>query len=132
MSQKRAFLTVILVCGLLWPPGAPAAERIERSTDEKGTIRIGNAPPASQEKAGEVKDEGKAGEVKAPAKPVAPEPEPPGLKPPSSRRTYGPDAEARRKAILEKRQSLPPQAPAPEAPPARGKPQPPPESMQGK
>ena len=97
-------MTLILVWGLLSPPGTPAAERIQRATDEQGTIHIGNAPPVSQEK---------DGEVKAPAKPVAPEAESPGLKPPSSRRPYGPNAAARRKAILERRQSAPP---SPEAP----------------
>jgi hypothetical protein len=96
----------------------------QRSTDEQGTLHIGNAPPTSQEKGGELKAEGKTGEVKAPAKQVAPEPEPPRLNPLSSRRPYGPDAEARRKAILETRQSAPP---SPEAP-GRAKPPAQPES----
>jgi len=61
-------MTVMVVWGLLSPPCAPATERIERSTDEKGTIHIGNIGPADQEKAGET-----VGEVKAPSGPVSAE-----------------------------------------------------------
>jgi hypothetical protein len=125
MTLLRTLMLAMLAWAWLLPPGAVAAERVQRSTDEQGTIRIGNISPASEEKAG-----AKAGEVKAPSGPVAPGQEPPpGFAPPVSRRPYGPEAEARRKAILERRQSL---ATAPEAPalppPAQPEPPPPPKS----
>ena len=109
MILRRVFLLVMLALGLLLLPGAAAAERIERSTDQQGTIHIGNTGPASQ---------GITGEVSAPPGPVAPEQGPPGISRRSTRRPYGPEAEARRRAILERRQSLSaaPEAPAPPAP----------------
>jgi len=131
MVFRRAFMMVMLTLGLLLLPGAAAAEKIQRSTDQQGTIHIGNTGPAGQEKAGEAKAEEKAGAEKAQSGTMAPGQEPPpGLIPPKSRRHYGPEAEARRKALLERRQSQPaaPAATAPEAPPARLSPQPPPES----
>jgi hypothetical protein len=104
MDLRRVFLTAMLALGLLLPVGAATAEGIQRSIDEQGTIRIDNTGPAKKEKAGETD-----GEVKAPAAPVTPEQPPPGLTPPSARRPYGPEAEARRKAFEEAHPNLIPE-----------------------
>jgi hypothetical protein len=109
----RAVLTVIPALSLLILPGAAAAEKIHQSTDEQGTIRISNAPSAGKEKGSEEKAEGKAGEVKAQHGVPAPEGPPPGLNPHKSRRPYGPEAEARRKAFEKAHPNLVPGTPTP-------------------
>ncbi len=112
MNAIRALILAVLAWSLLLLPGAAAAQGVQSSTDEKGTIRIGNTGP-TQEKSGEVKPgEPKATAVKAPSGQAATEPPPPGLMPPSSRRPYGPAAEARRQRIMERHKA------ATSAPPA--------------
>ncbi len=77
MNLRRIFLPVILAWAVLFLGAATAADRVERSTDEQGTIHIGVKPPAKQEK---------TGEVRLPYDPVTGTGTPPGILPPSSRR----------------------------------------------
>ncbi len=100
MNLKRFFLTVMLALGLLLPSVAGAAESIQRSTDEKGTIQIRTGGAAEKEKAGE-KDGNLMGpaELAAPGQASSGGQAPPGLLPRHSRRSYGPAAEARQKAF---------------------------------
>jgi hypothetical protein len=72
-------MTVILILGLLLPPGAPAAERIKRSTDEKGTIHVGNIPLVGQEKRSD--NQAKSGELSGSGGKVMPRSEDPLLSP---------------------------------------------------
>jgi hypothetical protein len=135
MFLRRAFMTVMLASGLLLLCGTVTAESIERYTDQHGTMHIRNPRQSNQKKAGEVKAEGKAGQDKAPSGPAASNQEPsPGLIPSTSRRPYGPEAEARRKAILERRQSPPPPSAAsiPKVPPGKLQHPPPAEPPQKK
>jgi len=113
-------LLVMLALGVLFLPGAAAAEGIQRSVDQQGAIHIGNTKPAG---------EGKAADLRAPSGPVAPEQGPKAIR----RRSLSEQKEVRRKAILEKRQSPPPQpeAPEPEAAPAQPEQPPFPELPQG-
>lgn len=119
MNLKRSFMTVMLALGLLLSSVAGAAESIQRSTDEQGTIQIRTRGPAKKEKAGEKEATG----LVAPGQ-VSPEGQaPPGLLPPHSRRLRGPAAEARRKAfeqahpdlIQPSRETQPNLTPAPSA-----------------
>ncbi len=129
MDSRRDFLLVMLALGVMFLPGAAAAEGIQRSVDQQGTIHIGKPGPASEKM---------AGEVKAPSGPVAPnQGPPPGFTPPKTRRPYGPEAEARRKAFREAHPPPPPRAsapkaPAPKAPPTQLEQPGPPEPPQGK
>ncbi len=131
MTLLKSLMLGLLAGSLLFLPGAAAAQGVQSSTDDKGTIHIGNTGPASKEKSGAVKPEGQAGEPKgaekqagglrAPSGQTATEPPPPGMVPPASRRQYGPAAEARKKMLMERRQAVPPAtgAPVKKAPPAQ-------------
>lgn len=86
----------ILASGLLLPLPPASAQHIQRSADEKGTIRIVNPGPAAKDKAAEA---GRPGEV------ILFEPTPPNLDsatgvPRVSRRFTTPEMEARRKALM--------------------------------
>jgi hypothetical protein len=61
MTLKRAFIPVVLAGGLFLLVSAAAAEDIQHSIDQGGTIHIRNTDPASQKKPGAV----------SPSKPVA-------------------------------------------------------------
>ncbi len=100
MNLKKAFLPAMLVAGWLLIAGVAAAGDIERSTDQQGTIHIINRNPAKPEKPG---DQGAAA---TPAIPPPPQP-PPG---PGQAMPPGPpalEAEAQRRAILERRRMAP-------------------------
>jgi len=117
MDSRRDFLLVMLALGVMFLPGAAAAEGIQRSVDQQGTIHIGKPGPASEKM---------AGEVKAPSGPVSPEQGPKAIR----RRSLSSQKEVRRKAILGEAHSLR-QAPEPEAPPAQPEQPPFPELPQG-
>jgi hypothetical protein len=121
MNLKRSFLTVTLALGLLLPSLAGADESIQRSVDEKGTIRIRSTGSAGKEKAGAQGGEVKSTPEQAGAKEAPPRPEArPGFLPPTSRRSRGGfDPEARRRAFERAHPNLgrPPQAPQPQQPP---------------
>ncbi len=93
MTLKITWLPALLALGLLLWAGNAAAERIQRSTDQQGTIHIGNAPAAGQEKAGDQKTGSQPAEVKDQPPAATPaEPPPPGLLPSHSRRArFAPD-----------------------------------------
>lgn len=138
MNLQKALFPGLLALWLLLPAGGAAAERVQRSTDQQGTVHIGNPSPAKQETAGEVKappagqekapdQQGKAGEVSAPPGPAAPAQPPPGLLPSHSRRTrFGPGGEIIPRPVsptLSHSPSAPPPpqpgVPAPKTPPAK-------------
>lgn len=96
MSIARTFLPAILALGLLLP-GAAAAQNVQNSSDEKGTIHIGNKGPVSDVKSA---GEGKAGDVKAQSEAVASKEEPAAPKRLSTRPS-GREIEKRRKAFRE-------------------------------
>ncbi len=81
---SKAFLSMMLVLGLLLLSGAQAAERIERSTDQ-GIIHISNVP--ARGKVEEDKADKPASEVKGRNEATEPTPAPLGLLPTHSRRT---------------------------------------------
>ncbi len=134
MSLK-SILTVMLALGLLLPSVTGAAESVQRSTDEKGTIHIktGGEKAKAGEKEGAPSGPGAPGQVSAgePAAPVAP------VTPPQSRRPRGAAAEARQKAfekahpdmIKGRPKAQQPQPAAPGAPAAQPEQPPVPESQ---
>ncbi len=91
MILLRVFMAVILALAVLYLGAATAADGVERSTDEKGTIHIGVKPPAKQEK---------AGAMGLPFDPITGQGTPTGTVPPTSRRGRGgPDESVRQKAF---------------------------------
>jgi hypothetical protein len=115
MNLTKMLLLVLLALGLLLLPGPATADKIQQSTDEKGTIQIGNPPAAGQENVGKEKACEEKAEGKA--QPMMAVPEGRGLNPPKSRRPYGPEAEARRQAFEKAHPNLIQAAPAPPAEP---------------
>ncbi len=100
MNLKKAFPAAMLALGFMLTAGVAAAGDIERSTDQQGTIHIINRNPAKPEKPGDL------GAAATPALPPPPQPTsgpgqamPPG--PPSL------EAEAQRRAIMERRRMGP-------------------------
>jgi hypothetical protein len=131
-------LLAILVAGLLLLSGAAAAEKIQSSTDEKGTIRIGTVPGAGPEKAseakagGEPKDGDKAAEVKDTPVPLGPEGKGPRNANPQARRQYfGQASASRRQSVKEELQLFRPNTanPVPMAPSGQLEPAAPPASV---
>jgi hypothetical protein len=102
MNLSKPFLVVLLVSGLLLSCAAGATEPVQRSTDEKGTIRI--ATPTKKDQAGEPSGAAQASPEAAKAgKASEPETPPPGLLPSHSRRYRGgAAAEAARRKAFEK------------------------------
>jgi hypothetical protein len=114
MSTRRMLLLATLFLGLLLLPGAAVADKVQSSTDEKGTIHVGTVPPPAQEKAATEKTEGKAPEVTEQTGAVVPEALGPKNNSPRARRDYFNQASSsRRQAVKEELQQFRPNPAAP-------------------
>ncbi len=130
MKTLKFILLAGLVAGLLLLPGVAAADKVQQSKDDKGTIHIGPVPPAAPEKTAGEKGEVKPGEATEPAGQSNMEGLPPRSASPRARRDYfGQAPSSRRQAVKEELQLFRPNpsvtaTPVPMAPPEQMPPAP--------
>jgi hypothetical protein len=113
MSKIRILLFATLVLGVLLLSGATAADKVQSTTDDKGTIHIGTVPPADPKKAGEEKSQDKPFEVaREPGIEVPDALDSKNTNPQARRQYFGQASSTRRQAQKEELQQFRPNQPA--------------------